>query len=54
MTDVHQFLGMHNFNMQNDIDAMSVDADYISHIRKNGTTAGLEGMELTGDPAYRN
>ena len=28
---------------------MSVDADYISHIKKNGSNAGLEGMELTGE-----
>ena len=27
---------------------MSVDADYIRHVQKNGTGAGLEGMELTG------
>ena len=27
---------------------MSVDTDYISHIKKNGSNAGLEGMELTG------
>lgn len=33
---------------QAEVDAMSVDADYIRHIQKNGTGVGLEGMELTG------
>ena len=31
---------------------MSVDTDYISHIKKNGSNAGLEGMELTGKRSY--
>ena len=31
---------------------MSVDTDYISHIKKNGSNAGLEGMELTGKRSW--
>ena len=31
---------------------MSVDTDYISHIKKNGSNAGLEGMELTGERSW--
>ena len=37
------------FLYQGDHDAMTIDSDYIAHIRKHGKDAGLEGMELTGE-----